>query len=402
MNRPSPRPVLFLSHAASRNGASVLLLHLLRWLRQHTDIQPEVFCEGGGPLLADFRDVARTHVAPAAAWPRAGETPLQAALRARVLAPALRAMLANRRPRLVYANTTAAWNQVAALARADVPLLWHVHELPFALALTLPTPRARALLSGATRVVAVSEAVRDVLVRDHGLARGVVDVVNGFVPAPMQCGDAARGRRAEVRAAFGWPDDAQVVGACGGPGWRKGSDLFLQAARHAVQAPDAPDLRFLWVGGDESSVEARQFDHDARALGLQARVRRVASTADVDSHYAAMDVFALTSREDPFPLVMLEAAGHALPLTCFDDSGGGVEFARQGTGVVVPHADAAALGRTWVDLARDAPRRRALGQEAARRVARHHRVEVQAPRMLRSIEACLADPLPAPARMAWR
>jgi glycosyltransferase involved in cell wall biosynthesis len=401
------RSLLFLSHSASRNGASLLLLHTLQWLRAHTPHRLEVWCQGGGPLVADFRAVATTHVAPAAAWPRAGSPAWGDAARAALVSPVLRALLDERHPDLLYANTSAAWNQVVALARPGTPLLWHVHELPYALALTLPTPQARARLAQATRVVAVSDAVCEALVQDCAVPRARIDIVNGFVPPPTLDEPARGRRRAEVRASLGWPEDAFVVGACGGPGWRKGSDLFLLAARAALDAQPAHagarPLRFLWVGGDADGPEARQFAHDLRALGLEASCRRVASTADVDAHYAAMDVFALTSREDPYPLVMLEAAGHALPTLCFDGAGGAVEFADLDTaGIVVPYADVGALARVVTALAADERRRRLLGEGALRAVTRRHRVETQAPLILRSIERCLAADAPAAARLAWR
>lgn len=399
------RSILFLSHSASRNGASVLLLHTLQWLKQHTPHRLEVFCEGGGPLVEAYREVARTHVAPAVAWPRAGESGWRAAVRSRVMAPALRALLDERQPDVVYANTAAAWNQVAVLARPGMPLLWHVHELPWALSLTLPGPRARTLLAGATRVVAVSEAVREALAQEIGVPRGVIDVVNGFVPPPPFDDEERARRRQARREALGFPADAFVVGACGGPGWRKGSDLFLQAARRAVAGGATVagrPMRFLWVGGDDASVEALQFAHDLRALGLQDACRRVATTAEVHDNYAAMDVFALTSREDPFPLVMLEAGGHGLPTLCFAGAGGAEEFAGHDAGVVVPYADVDALARVLRELAADPGRCRALGEGAARRVERRHRVEVQAPLVLQSIEQCLAPAEPVAARMAWR
>ena len=56
------RTILFLNHSASRNGASLLLLHLLQWLRANTDFRLEVLSDGGGPLIDEFRAVAPTQV----------------------------------------------------------------------------------------------------------------------------------------------------------------------------------------------------------------------------------------------------------------------------------------------------------------------------------------------------
>ena len=41
------RSILFLSHSASRNGASILLLHLLQWLHANADFELDVLFDAG-------------------------------------------------------------------------------------------------------------------------------------------------------------------------------------------------------------------------------------------------------------------------------------------------------------------------------------------------------------------
>jgi glycosyltransferase involved in cell wall biosynthesis len=97
-------------------------------------------------------------------------------------------------------------------------------------------------------------------------------------------------------------------------------------------------IRFLWVGGSALGLEAQQFAYDVERLGLQQLCRHVPSTPEVLEYYHAMDVFALSSREDPFPLVMLEAGIRGLPTVCFSDAGGGSEFVGEHAGIVAPES----------------------------------------------------------------
>jgi glycosyltransferase involved in cell wall biosynthesis len=388
----SARSVLFLSHSASRNGASLLLLEFVQWLARTTDWRLEVLCVGGGPLLDEFRRVVTTRWCPRRLLPSSDATSRLARTVEGAAAIALRGLLSSRRYDLVYANTAAAWPLVDSLGRAGDAVLWHIHELPYALALSLAPARARRLLADATRVVAVSGPVREALAGRYGLARERVDVVHGFVPERGAPGSAAANvERLKGRAHFGWPQDSLVVGACGGPGWRKGSDLYLQAARQAVDAGSGRPLRFLWVGGADGAPESVQFDHDVRAMGLASCCARVATTANVDAFYAAMDLFALTSREDPFPLVMLEAAMHELPTLCFAEAGGGSEFAGAGAGLVVRYADVGQFAQAVLALAGDDAARLALGRAARHHALAHHRVQTQGPLLLASMRRCLSD-----------
>lgn len=57
----------------------------------------------------------------------------------------------------------------------------------------------------------------------------------------------------------------------------------------------------------------------------------------------AVDVFALNSREDSFPLVMLEASACCLPVFCFADSGGDPEFVTEDSGLVARYHDITGL-----------------------------------------------------------
>lgn len=390
---PSKRPtILFINHSASRNGASILLLHLLQWLRTNSDFQLEVLSNGSGPLIDDFRAVAPTHVwrNPLAIL-RVLPTAWASALRSRLEGPLLRAYLGRRRYDLVYANTAATWPYLLALGERHGSVLWHIHELSYALHLTLGDARSRQLLPGAARVVAVSEAVARTLIDDFAVASDRLDLVYGFVP-PLDLSLAERqSRRARVRATLGWPQDAFVIGACGALGWRKGSDLFLQIANECGHLPTGAGLRFLWVGGGAASeTAALQFEYDRDKLGLNAACARVPTTADVNDYYCAMDAFVLTSREEPFALVVLEAALHELPIICFDSAGGGPEFASKGAGLVIPYLDLEAFCDAIETLRGNTELRSRLGATGRRKVLDEHSAESQGPKFLRSIERCLA------------
>jgi glycosyltransferase involved in cell wall biosynthesis len=57
---------------------------------------------------------------------------------------------------------------------------------------------------------------------------------------------------------------------------------------------------------------------------------------DTDLFYAGADVYALTSREDPYPSVVLEAMDSSLPVVGFEGAGGCAELLAVGCGKLVP------------------------------------------------------------------
>jgi hypothetical protein len=60
MNTPiAGKKVLFLSHDASRTGAQILLLNLVRWLKINSDISFQIMLRNRGVLERESRGLAR-------------------------------------------------------------------------------------------------------------------------------------------------------------------------------------------------------------------------------------------------------------------------------------------------------------------------------------------------------
>jgi glycosyltransferase involved in cell wall biosynthesis len=167
-----------------------------------------------------------------------------------------------------------------------------------------------------------------------------------------------------------------VVGMLGTVSKRKGSDVFLEAAR-LVQREE-PGVEFRMVGARASGPErpwSDQLLRSARAAGVEHR-----EVTDVFSELAEWDVFALPSREDPFPLAVLEAMAAGLPVVASAVDGIAEQITAD-TGLLVAPDDPAALAANIVELVRAPARRGALGAAARRRVAREFTLERQAERM---------------------
>jgi glycosyltransferase involved in cell wall biosynthesis len=231
--------------------------------------------------------------------------------------------------------------------------------------------------------------VRKTLSRELNIRDDTVDLVHEFVSGVPVGVAEQRVLREEVRRRLGLPSDVFVVGGCGGLGWRKGTDLFLQVARIVCKAKGDHKVKFLWIGGEAEDKAALEFAYDLRAMGLEESCIRVPATRDVLQYYSAMDVLAVTSREDPFPLVMLEAGSYGVPIVCFADSGGAPEYAGGDAGLVAPYLDVAAFAANLVRLQEMPDLRERLGAAALTKVRTHYTAENQVPKIQKIIERCL-------------
>ena len=84
--------------------------------------------------------------------------------------------------------------------------------------------------------------------------------------------------------------------------------------------------------------------------------------------YAGADVFCLPSREEGFPLVLLQAMASGLPIVTSPEAGAADIITDGQEGLIVPAGDVGALGDALAMLIGDAERRRAMGEAARKRV----------------------------------
>lgn len=394
-------PVLFVSHEGTRTGAPMVLLHFLRWMHDNSAIPFEVALLRGGPLAAEFAEVAPTTVLgeqvnwPAPTLAEAGLSKIGWSRAAATLtAQRLRRQVSElRSARSVYLNSAASLRLLHHLPQADA-VVAHVHELDSALRWSLRPADPPLLRTRVDHVVAVADCVADNLVENHGVARSDITRIYEFVDVDAVTSPPTVAAL-DLRARLGLAADSLVVGGSGFGDWRKGIDLFVLLAG-AVHAAGV-DAHFVWVGDRAGGAEREELDFDVRHLGLDDHVHFVGLSDRPHDWFRAFDVFALTSREDPYPLVGLETALLGVPMVCFA-AGGMVELVRRGSegdvpsGVVVDYLDVDGMARAVIDLLAHPDRRRRMGERAAGVVRRDHDVGVAAPQLLEVVERVLGRP----------
>jgi glycosyltransferase involved in cell wall biosynthesis len=376
-----PEPaVLFVSHDACRAGAQLALLRLLRWLERRGGFRLLVLLKRGGELQPEFERVAE--LLPAPTDLAAVDGPELTGLRARLRAENVR---------LIYSNTITNGDLLAVLGCPEIPVLSHVHELDYWIRNRVPAAELEAVRARTDRFIGVSRAVEDCLTRVVGVEPARIERIYEYLDELPDADQAVRdGER--TRRELGIPADAFVVGGCGTTDWRKGVDLFIVLAKLVARALPEAELRFLWVGGARTGEQAAPLLHDIERAGLARQLLLLGQTAEPLAQLAAIDVFALTSREDPFPIVNLEAAALGKPVVCFDRAGGAAEFVRDDAGRVVPYLDLAAMAERVVELAGDPALRRRLGETGRRRAHAEHHLDVVGPRIVELLDGYLGAP----------
>ena len=300
--RPVERTLLLVGHDAFPAGAQLLLLSIGRSLRARGVPIAFLLLEGGA-LEAAYRAVAPVTI---------GLDALPAAECA-----------------LVNSCAAAAAGVVLAAAGVRVTLL--VHELPRLLAERGLLDVAGAAASRAATVVFAAPFVRD---RFCALAK--LDPARAVLAPQGLYRPPGEADRAALRARLGVPDGAALAMGLGYADLRKGFDLFLQVCRYL--APHGAHA--LWIGDIDPTMHA----YLRSEMEAAAHFHHLPRQEDAADWFAAADVHLLTSREDPFPTVVLEAMAAGVPTVAFEGAGGAPDVLRMyGAGTSVPLSDAQAM-----------------------------------------------------------
>lgn len=383
--------LLFISHDASRTGAPCLLLHLLSWLKIHSDFSVSILLRKDGVLREEFARLGETSVYRKAKL--RGNTRIRS-LTGVDMQKRFNAFRMNRLKKqyvkknlaVIFSNTIVNGDILGELRTMDCPVISYVHELEYWMRHRTDPELLKSALECTDYFLAGSNAVRLNLIHNHSVPSGKITVVHDFIPVGTAREQADVVQIARIRAGLRIPKDALVVGGAGTADWRKGVDVFvLLAAAIARKYTDRP-VHFVWVGGGAQSGRLDELRYDTERLGVGAVLHFVETTPDYLQYLALFDMLALTSREDCFPLVMLEAALFGKPVLCFDDAGGAREFVGEDAGCIAPYLDFETMADQAVMLLSSERVRSELGKAAREKVLLRHDIEHAAPEIYKLIE----------------
>jgi glycosyltransferase involved in cell wall biosynthesis len=262
------------------------------------------------------------------------------------------------RPNVIHAHNWGAWPDIALARMASLrpaPLIFSFHGLPDGG--QMPGRRRlafRILARVTTRLFAVSEGSRRLLVEHVGLPACRVDVINNgvdterFAPAPG-------GSRA--------PGGRTIVGTVGSLTPVKNQSVLVRACGQLARCGMDLELRIAGAG-----PLAGELFRLAEARGLIGRLVLAGHVQDVPAFLRGLDIFALPSRTEAHPNALLEAMACALPCVAGNVHGVPEVLDHGRLGVLVDPDDASALAGAIATLAGGAETRRKLGQAARQHV----------------------------------
>src|SRR5262245_17254909 len=281
-------------------------------------------------------------------------------------------------PHVIHIQTLRAQRYGSGLARRlGRPYVLTVHKHPD------ENATVRIDRRDCRRIIAVSESVRDELLRRCGLPAELVTVIASGVDTSAP---------ADVRLPLE-PGRVPVIGTAGPLEAVKGLPWFLGAAQHVLEARS--DVEFLVAGAGPEEANLRRV---ARELGIAEKVTFVPYLLSFTESLAATDIFVLPSLEQGLGTIMLEAMALSRPVIATGVGGIASVIQHGESGLIVPPQNSGELARRILELLDQPALARSLGTRARELVVERYNVETMVEKTAEIYrEVAAAVPLPEPA-----
>ena len=153
-------------------------------------------------------------------------------------------------------------------------------------------------------LITASQLLKDLYVQTFGLKPSNVEVLTPGISSPLKSVDNLN--RQQFKQELGLPADKQILLMVGHNYEKKGLGVLLHSLTHLNTNT------VLAVVGDTSQIPS--WKQKAQLLGVAERVYFLGQQTRMEKVYQACDVLVHATLEDVFPIVVLEAMSHALPV----------------------------------------------------------------------------------------
>jgi len=310
------KSVVLVTHDANCAGAQYLSLAMVKSLKDAGVTTHHIIC-GGGPLLTEFNRVSVTYDISYHHNDNGKINKLIHKLRLKGCETAI-------------CNTTVTGWVARLLKLEGYSVVSLVHELPYVIEKLGVENDAKLLAENSDMVIFPANVVRDAFKKYADLTKTEVIIK----PQGLFRHNQYKDRRNEIstllKKALDLDEEVNIVLGCGYADHRKGIDLFVDTAISSIN--ESNDIAFVWVGKiDPESEEIVNVMLDACTAEIRRKILfigEILETSDYEKYMAGSDLFFLSSREDPFPSVVLDAMSVGVPVVAFDGCGGFAETLR--------------------------------------------------------------------------
>lgn len=207
-------------------------------------------------------------------------------------------------------------------------IISYIHELEYVTSLFSKSQDFKYLFSANMSFMVPSKAVASHLINNLDISESKISYLNYYIPSKERVVKSKNNLDIEF-----------VIGMVGSLEWRKGIDLLPIIVASFFKKHPMSNVKFIWKGAVKKGIEFEKILFELNKIDKIDKVTFELPSMEMENFYNSIDVLLMCSKEDPYPLVVLEAASFRKPTICFSSAGGAPEFVQEDAGAIIPFLD---------------------------------------------------------------
>ena len=347
--------ILFIGHDAHLAGAQMVLLKLITWYSKYLNYNIKILLLDGGRLLPKYKEL--------------GETYLLSEISKDTI------KLLTNKTDIIFLNTIVACNYLESLNINKKNIVCYIHELEKSIRLYGNSNVIEIIRQKVDYIICGSKEIKSNFLNIHKFPEERLKYIPPFID---------QSAIENINITNPSTTNFKVVG-CGTGYWRKGLDLFIKTAIN-VNRISKEKVQFIWVGKIvwdnflEDFPELPKWNELHNLIvenQLINQINFVGEQENFKPYIEESDLFFLPSREDPFPLVALEAMQLKKPIICFSETGGIPEVVHNIAGISIDQFNVLEASKTIISLLNKPNKRKELGEAGYNIVKKNYLSDIQ-------------------------
>lgn len=368
------KKILFISHDAHLAGAQILLLNLLKWLKEtQTELQFDVLLAGEGILTSEFEEISTVFKLPLIKKKTNVFERLVYGFKLKKFIKKIQ----GEKYDLIYNNTFSNGSLLYNLKIDNLPVITHVHELDYWIKKN-GVQNKQKIVSATDFYLTASKSVTSYLTENNICKETNVETVYEWIDSEFLL---HKNSKNSIKEFLNISEDSFVIAASGRESFRKGKDWFIPIAVEVLTKMKNKSIHFVWIGGHNTE----ELQYDCLKSGFQNNIHFIEHIVNANSYFNEFEIFLMLSREDPFPLVNLEAAIWNVPVICFENTGGTEELVEDNCGIKVPYGNLNMFSEAIIDLIESDKERKVMGDTVRNKVLKEYDINVVSEKIVSAI-----------------
>ena len=321
--------ILVVVHEAQKAGATLLSMNIIKTIKAVTDYEPVILLLAGGPLTEEFKKQGICYELNQPDFSKIyDEQYLNVVIRE----------IAGLGVKYALCNSVVTGLVLKELNKRSIKTITMVHEMPTSIFAYNFVEASKNVQKYSDDIVFAADFVRDRFVEHFPVNEKKCHIIPQGVYAKFNSNSIndKKANKKKLCKELGIGEDSKIILGCGYGNFRKGLDWFGLIAINEMLKNE--ETHFVWLGNRDNEFY-QWINSDLLVNKLSSRFHWFNFVENPGYIFGGSDIFLLTSREDPFPSVALDAMVQYTPVIAFENAGGIPEILTDNRGINVPYGD---------------------------------------------------------------